>query len=35
MCIADYMYKRAFVADTQLNDLAMLSQILTEVEFKK
>lgn len=35
MCIADYMYKRAFVADTQLNDLAMLSQILTEVEFKR
>ena len=33
--IADYMYKKAFVADTQLNDLAMLSQILVEVEFKK
>lgn len=32
--IADYMYKKAFVADTQLNDLAMLSQILVDVEFK-
>jgi DNA polymerase III delta prime subunit len=33
--IADYQYKRAFVADGQLNDLALLTQIMMEAEFKK
>jgi DNA polymerase III delta prime subunit len=32
--IADYQYKRAFVADGQLNDLALLSYIMMESTFK-
>jgi DNA polymerase III delta prime subunit len=32
--IADYQYKRAFVADGQLNDLALLSYIMIESKFK-
>jgi DNA polymerase III delta prime subunit len=35
LSIADYQYKRAFVADGQLNDLALLTQIMMEAEFKK
>jgi DNA polymerase III delta prime subunit len=32
--LADYQYKRAFVADGQLNDLALLSYIMVESKFK-
>jgi DNA polymerase III delta prime subunit len=32
--LADYQYKHAFVADSQLNDLAMLTMIMMEAEFK-
>jgi DNA polymerase III delta prime subunit len=32
--LADYQYKRAFVSDSQLNDLAMLTMIMMEAEFK-
>jgi DNA polymerase III delta prime subunit len=32
--LADYQYKRAFVSDGQLNDLALLSYIMVESKFK-
>jgi len=34
ICIADYQYKRAFVSDAQLNDLALLTHIMIEGRFK-
>jgi DNA polymerase III delta prime subunit len=32
--IADYQYKRAFVADAQMNDLALLTEIMSRSSFK-
>jgi DNA polymerase III delta prime subunit len=34
ICVADYQYKRAFVSDAQLNDLALLTHIMVESRFK-
>lgn len=32
--LADYQYKQAFVADTQINTVACLTELMVSVEFK-
>ena len=34
LIISDYQYKQAFVADTEINIVAFLTEVMVEAEFK-
>ena len=34
LILADYQYKNAFVADTELNIVACMTEIMSNIEFK-